>query len=507
MSDPGALLVRCDASVAIGTGHAMRCLALAQAWQDVGGHVVFTMVETTSAVEGRLQREGIGVARVCAAVGSEEDAQATIALARANQASWIVMDGYCFDARYQAELKEAKLKVLLVDDNGHQAHYSADIVLNQNVYAREDPYQSRESYTKLLLGPRFAMLRREFAAWRGWKREIPIVARNVLVTMGGSDPDNVSARVVQAILSEHDFEVTVIVGGSNPHLPNLRDLIADHKATLRLVENPDNMPELIARADIAVAAAGTTSLEMCFLGLPILLVALADNQRPVAEELSRRGVAVHLGDSPTTEGRVIARRLIELATSAVTRRSMSELARQQVDGCGVKRVLRALQTSDIRMRRAESSDCRPLWNLVNDPTVRASAFSPESIPWDDHVAWFRKKMEATTCQFLIGETAGTMVGQVRVDQCSEREGEISLSVVSGFRGTGAGHRMLELAVRQIFATTALLRIHAYIQPQNLVSIRAFEKAGFLKSGEAMVRGSRAAHYIRERNSSPDIGEL
>src|SRR5258705_10354940 len=155
MSDPGALLVRCDASVAIGTGHAMRCLALAQAWQNAGGHAVFIMVETTSAVEGRLQREGIGVARVCAAVGSEEDAQATIALARANQASWIVMDGYCFDARYQAELKEAKLKVLLVDDNGHQAHYSADIVLNQNVYAREDLYQSRESYTKLLLGPRF----------------------------------------------------------------------------------------------------------------------------------------------------------------------------------------------------------------------------------------------------------------------------------------------------------------------------------------------------------------
>ena len=68
--------------------------------------------------------------------------------------------------------------------------------------------------------------------------KIPIVARNVLVTMGGNDPDNVSARVVQAILSEHDFEVTVIVGGSNPHLPNLRDLIADHKAIVRLVENP-----------------------------------------------------------------------------------------------------------------------------------------------------------------------------------------------------------------------------------------------------------------------------
>ena len=92
-----------------------------------------------------------------------------------------------------------------------------------------------------------------------------------------------------------------------------------------------------------------------------------------------------------------------------------------------------------------------------------------------------------------------MVGQVRVDQWSELEGEISVSVMSAFRGVGAGHRMLELAVQQMFATTGLSRIHAYIQPQNLVSIRTFEKAGFQKSGEEMVKGKGAAHYIRERN--------
>jgi len=108
-------------------------------------------------------------------------------------------------------------------------------------------------------------------------------------------------------------------------------------------------------------------------------------------------------------------------------------------------------------------------------------------------------MEATTCQILIGETEGTMVGQVRVDQWSELEGEISVGVVSGFRGAGAGYRVLELAVRQIFATTRLSRIHPYIQAQNLASILAFEEAGFQKTGPEMVKGKRAAHYIRERN--------
>ena len=108
-------------------------------------------------------------------------------------------------------------------------------------------------------------------------------------------------------------------------------------------------------------------------------------------------------------------------------------------------------------------------------------------------------MEATTCQILIDETEGTIVGQVRIDQWSELEGEISVGVVSWFRGAAAGYRVLELAVRQIFATTGLLRIHAYIQPQNLASMRAFEKAGFQKTGAEMVKGKRAARYIRERN--------
>jgi UDP-2,4-diacetamido-2,4,6-trideoxy-beta-L-altropyranose hydrolase len=137
MNEPRTLLVRCDASVAIGTGHAMRCLALAQAWQDAGGHVVFAMLEATSAVEDRLHREGIEVARLRAEVGSADDARETIMLAATKQASWVVVDGYKFDANLQTHLKEAGHKVLLVDDTGGAAHYSADLVLNQNVCANE----------------------------------------------------------------------------------------------------------------------------------------------------------------------------------------------------------------------------------------------------------------------------------------------------------------------------------------------------------------------------------
>jgi UDP-2,4-diacetamido-2,4,6-trideoxy-beta-L-altropyranose hydrolase len=344
MMEGRTLLVRCDSSVTIGTGHAMRCLALAQAWQDAGGRAVFAMAEATPAMEERLQRESMGVARLKAEPGSADDFQETIVLARGKQAPWVVVDGYCFGADYQTALKSAGLKVLFIDDNGHAEHYSADLVLNQNAHANEGFYPSRDASTRLLLGPRFAMLRREFTEWRGWNREIPAVARSVLVTMGGSDPGNVTERVVRAILGEPSLNATVVVGGSNPHLPNLRELVAGTQRDVRLVEDVTNMPELMAKSDVAISGAGTTSLEMCFMGLPALLMVLANNQRPAAEELDQRGVAINQGEGSEIEASTLSANLTRLVDSQDTRKAMSERGKELVDGNGAERVADGLMS-------------------------------------------------------------------------------------------------------------------------------------------------------------------
>ena len=190
------LLFRTDASVQIGTGHVMRRLALAQAWQDAGGRAMFAMAETTPAVWARLEAESCDVLSVSCDAGTAEDSLKTIALAREKSADWIVVDGYQFRADYQRALKAAGCKILFVDDYGHAAHYSADLVLNQNAGAEAQLYVHRESHTRLLLGPRYCLLRREFSSWRNWKREIPQACRQLLVMMGGSDADNLTARVI-----------------------------------------------------------------------------------------------------------------------------------------------------------------------------------------------------------------------------------------------------------------------------------------------------------------------
>ena len=145
MTAPHSLLVRTDASITIGTGHVMRCLALAQAWQQARGNAIFVMAESTASIEARLRIGNIKVERLCATPGSSDDVTRTCDVARREQADWIVVDGYRFDSAYQKALRAAGMKVLFIDDNGEASPYSADLILNQNLHASEAMYRLARS--------------------------------------------------------------------------------------------------------------------------------------------------------------------------------------------------------------------------------------------------------------------------------------------------------------------------------------------------------------------------
>jgi UDP-2,4-diacetamido-2,4,6-trideoxy-beta-L-altropyranose hydrolase len=496
--DPGTLLIRADSSVAMGTGHAMRCLALAQAWQDAGGKTVMAMAEATPATEDKLRREHVEVARLDVAGGSEGDALLTAGLAEQRQAAWVVLDGYQFDSAYQAMLKSKGGRLILIDDDGRARPYSADLVLNQNARAVEALYGECAPYTRLLLGPDYAMLRRQFASWRNWQRGIPTAGHRLLIMMGGSDPGNFTLRVMEALpMVEMDtVEAVVVVGGSNPHVPAL-EAAAKGRPLVRLVKNADNMPELMAWADLAVSAAGTTCWEMCFLGLPAAVVDLAANQRPVAQLLDALGVACHIGSSRDCSAERIAQELKRLLADAETRSRMCRRGRELVDGRGAARVCAAMMGNGIRLRPATEADCRLLWEWANEPGVRASAFSQDPIGWAEHTAWFRAQLADATSMIVIGEDAGGRpIGQVRMHRQPGGDAEIDVSVARDFRGAGYGSLLIDTAVRGTFASAGIRRVHAFIRPENGASARAFENAGFRKIGEEQVKGSLALHYCR-----------
>lgn len=490
------LLFRTDASVAIGTGHVMRCVALAQAWQDAGGRAVFAMAEATPALQARLAAESCDVLSVPCAAGTADDSVCTIALAKEQNAEWIVVDGYRFTADYQRALRDAGLKVLFLDDYGHAEHYSADIVLNQNLSARAELYASREPDTQLLLGPHYCLLRREFTAWRDWKREVSSLGRRVLVTMGGSDPENVTARVVEAValVGIQDLEAIVVMGGSSPH-SEAPGLAAKSGKKISVRRDVTNIAELMAWADVAVSSAGTTCWELCLLALPALLVHVAENQTAVAGELARRQCAIHLGGPRDFTVEQLAGQLEKLLKSAETRQDISMRCRELVDGRGAWRVASLMRTG-LRLRPARESDCRLLWEWANDPQVRSAAFSSAPIPWEQHAGWFASKMGNPNCDILVAEDGeGRAVGQFRVDWRSDGDGEIDVSVSSECRGAGYGAVLIDLGVNRILAEKGG-RLHAFVKVANQASQRAFEQAGFTSLGEASLHGQAAIHYVR-----------
>jgi UDP-2,4-diacetamido-2,4,6-trideoxy-beta-L-altropyranose hydrolase len=483
--------------VGIGSGHVMRCLALAQAWGDAGGRAIFAMAQATPAVEERLRNEGFEVARVGAQVASVADAEETAELAHQRGAAWVVVDGYEFGAEYQASLKGYGMKVLFIDDNGHAAHYSADLVLNQNTHASESLYSNREPYTRLLLGSRYVLLRHEFERWRNWKRGIPDVAQKLLVTMGGSDPDNITQRVVEAILPESDFETAVVAGGSNPHLAKLHELVNGSGRAVRLLENVSNMPELMTNADLAVAGAGTTSWEMCFLGLPALLIVLADNQQGVAYELAERGIAVHLGRSSDLAQSGIGAQVRSLASSSEVRRAMSQRGRALVDGRGAERVVRAMKRDALSIRVAEAGDCKLLWDWANDPVVRASAFSSKPIAWEEHVGWFRGKLNDPECSILVALDASAVpAGQIRFNRRGLSEADVDITVDGRLRGLGYAGLLIDLGADWAFTEWGLMQLNAFVKSENVASAKAFERAGFKRKETVTLKGQTALHYVR-----------
>jgi UDP-2,4-diacetamido-2,4,6-trideoxy-beta-L-altropyranose hydrolase len=325
-------------------GHAMRCLALAQALaDDAGATATFLMAGPPDAFVERVDDEHAHVIALAAEPGSFDDAAETAALARVVAAAWVVLDGYHFGAAFQRALTDAGLRVLVLDDYAHLARYHADLLLNQNAGASADHYRDRAPDSRLLLGPAHALLRREFRMWDAPPRPAPEQARRILVTLGGADAADVSSRVLGALATLEDpHEVQVVVGAANPNLATLERAASWGHHSVELVVDARDMPRRMAWADLAVAAAGITSWELARVGTPQVAIVLADNQRPVAQGLEQHGLAVSLGWYADLDAERIIDAVRRLLRDPARRADMSRRGREVVDGRGALRVIAAM---------------------------------------------------------------------------------------------------------------------------------------------------------------------
>jgi len=335
---PGPVVVRADADAEIGIGHLMRCSALAEELLTRGAPVDLLVRPLSDRLREHVSGRGVGVRHLAEPAGGEADLRCTIALADRLGAAWVVVDGYRFDARYQAALTAAGLRVLWIDDDAHAASYTAEVIVNQNLHARPEMYRRLPPGTRLLLGPRYALLRPEFRR----RREPPdrtSLPRRILVSAGGGDAGALIPTILEGIagLDRDPIEVTIVAGphASTSLLRAAADRLAPRARVLPFVED---MTAVMAGCDLAVSAAGSTVWELLALGVPSMLVELADNQAWTAAELDRRGAAVSLGPHHELTASAVTGALRDLWNDPPRLERMRRAGSTIVDARGAERV-------------------------------------------------------------------------------------------------------------------------------------------------------------------------
>jgi UDP-2,4-diacetamido-2,4,6-trideoxy-beta-L-altropyranose hydrolase len=501
------LLVRADASAELGTGHVVRCLALAEEWIARGGRVDFASVHLPAPLRAVLENAGVVLRAITAESGSAEDSAVTRNLAGTLDATWIVLDGYQFDAEYQDSLKREGRGLLVLDDFGHAAHYCADLVLNQNLYAREDLYPRRSPDTRLLLGSDYVLLRRQFTRGRHYRRGTLPTARHILLTLGGGDTGGALACVLESLAAAELplAEVVVVVGPANSEFRWVEQAAQTAPWPVRILSRVDDMAGLMSWADLAVSGGGSTCWELAFMGVPNCVLSLSEHQQLVATSLEKAGAAIHLS-ALDEKNRTLGIAIGELARDRDRRATMSDRARSLVDGRGASVVANLLRTDTIRLREVTPADARLLWIWRNEPEVREKSFQTEPIAWSEHARWFARAAAAPRCSIWICTVRdGTPIGQGRLVLGDEGV-EISVGLAPDWRGRGYGRLLIEalsdLGFREY---PSAARMVAYAKPSNAASLRAFEAAGFMCEGETTVAGQPAARLVLSR-AAPQSAE-
>lgn len=462
-----SILFRADAAPAVGIGHVMRCLTLAAALRDRGCLCRLACTAETVRTVAALRADAIDI--VVLPDGTERDPAALTSLAPVD---WAVIDHYRLDAAYERDLRPWAGRILVIDDLADRRH-DCDILLDQTVGRRAESYGGLLPASALVLaGAGHALLRPAFAAARQPPTDHPV--HHILVSLGGTDPVNATTVVLDALgRADLGTTVTVVMGGAAPALDQVRAAAARLRPPAEVRVDVADMVALMTTGDLAIGAAGTSALERCCLGLPTLLLVIADNQREVAAGLERAGAAVGTPLDPAE----IARHLTALAGDAAARRRMAEAGMALCDGNGADRLADLMRLS---LRPATAGDGEDLLSWRNDPVTRANSLDTAEVGRDHHFAWMARALGDPERVLLIAERDGGKLGMVRFDRCCPGEWRVSISVAPAARGRGIGLALLSAAILRLERQHGPAVLYAEIRAANRPSQRIFEACGFVR---------------------------
>jgi spore coat polysaccharide biosynthesis predicted glycosyltransferase SpsG len=317
------LVLRVDGSEQIGYGHAVRCLALAQAWRDKGGTVSVVCACLPPAVRKEFIKEQVQIIDL-----PQADSATALMLKAFESAEWVVFDSYDLPGATRDLARVRASHVGMIDDFSRSARpVDVDLLIDQNLGATETSYAS-DRIGSLALGPEFALLRRCFGSPGELRRPVDTKRLNILVSLGGSRRPEIAKAMVRTtrVLTDLGHQVTAVGPDFGP---------SDRKFNL--------LPQLLPDFDLAISAAGSTVWELLWAGVPLVVIPITDNQVPIASHLAGVGAAEHLPTTMAKFSTTLQETAIALINNPERRVQMTARGRNLVDGLGAQRVVKIMK--------------------------------------------------------------------------------------------------------------------------------------------------------------------
>lgn len=315
----------------------MRCLALSEELTRKNHKCTFIINKIDGIVKEKIEQFKIDFYELTAGRKEEDE---LINFAKNNEIEWIITDSYKVTSDCIQKFKKENFRVLSIDDNS-QIHYFSDVVVNQNIFAKKLEY-SIEPYTELLLGPKYAIIRNELLKRKLKPKNQEV--KKILITIGGTDNDNFTLKILKMLeLINDDIDFIIVLGPFNPYYEDIKNYTGEQKRKIDLIKSPKQMLNIYLQSDIAISGGGVTCYELAYFGIPNIIITIVDNHLLNAQELNKQNIGIHIGRKNEIKMKHIRNKIEELIKDKKLREKMCQNGKKLVDGKGKKRIVECME--------------------------------------------------------------------------------------------------------------------------------------------------------------------
>ena len=460
-----------EGGIEFGYGHVSRCFALMQAFEAHGYKTEF-IVRGDESVVGILGETNVKIIDwltddVC--VESED------------------IDSYHAPKNFYDKINSIASLLVCFDDT-MRINYPSGVLINGAIGAENLPYPEKEKQLNLL-GVNYQVLRKPF--WQKAERNQNERLDSFLITMGGNDAQNLVPRILDMLVLKFPIYKKFIIAGKAYKNISEIEKRADRRTEIFQNLNAEEVRNLMLKSDIAISAGGQTLYELAATQTPTFIIGTAENQKNNIENWHSTGAMKVAGW--WNDKRLIFNlfRKIELNKDYEKRKEIGDKLQQIISGEETRRVAKKILQHNfcksLIIRKATAEDAKVVFDLSNEPLVRANSINTEKIEWENHLKWFEKKIASDDKFYLFWANQKELAAQVRYD-LDDKNAIVSISVSEKFRGKGIAQYALKESARLFLNESSCDKIIAYIRKTNSVSLYAFQKANYRLSDDKIFKG-------------------